>query len=135
MNCHLYGSKNFYELAEPVTDVWLPDLRYGNDDCAKRLSSVDGYMEVAEEGLDAMAKGGAEIIVRILVLPGHLECCHEPALRLLAKYKERLSVSILEQYVPENDASLFPTLGSRPTPEDVRRVKNTTGDYDLRNIA
>lgn len=134
MNCHLYGSGRFYELAESVTDVWLPDLRYGNDDCAKTLSGVDSYTEMAELGLDAMASGNAKVIVRILVLPGHVECCHEPALRLLTKYKDRVSVSILDQYVPENDASFFPTLGRRPTSAEVRRVRNTTRYYDLMRI-
>jgi putative pyruvate formate lyase activating enzyme len=51
-NCHLYGSKEFYELACLVTDIWLPDLRYGNDDCARKLSKVDRYMEFAKLGLD-----------------------------------------------------------------------------------
>jgi putative pyruvate formate lyase activating enzyme len=131
MNCHLYGSKNFYELAEPVTDVWLPDLRYGNDDCAKRLSGADGYMEVAELGLDAMAKGDAEIIVRILVLPGHVECCHERALKMLARYKERLSVSILDQYVPEHNAHHHEDLGRRPTCDEIGQVKHL---LDLRHL-
>ena len=124
MNCHLYGSKIFYELAEPVTDVWLPDLRYGNDECAKRLSGVERYIEIAEEGLQAMAGGNAKIIVRILVLPGHVGCCHEPALRLLSKYKERLSVSILNQYVPEHEAHGDENLRIRPTVGEISLVKN-----------
>jgi len=133
MNCHLYGSGSFYELAEPVTDVWLPDLRYGNNECAKRLSGVDGYMEVAEEALEAMAKGDAEIIVRILVLPGHVECCHEPALRLLANYKGRVSASILDQYVTEHDAHHHEDLGRRPAYEEIARVKHLVDLWHLKD--
>lgn len=83
MNCHLYGSKTFYDLAGQITDVWLPDLRYGNDKCAKALSGVDNYMKYAKLGLDAMVEQGGRVIVRILVLPGHVSCCHEPAMESL----------------------------------------------------
>lgn len=115
INCHLYNSERFYEIAAPVTDIWLPDLRYGNDACAKTLSKVDHYMEKARLGLEAMRKSGAKIVARILVLPGHVSCCHEPALELLSEYKECLWVSILDQYIPEHEAHLDPDLSRRPT--------------------
>ena len=58
-NSHLYGAEPFYEIATEIADVWLPDLRYGNNQCAKKLSKVDDYMEYAELGLKCMVDSDA----------------------------------------------------------------------------
>jgi len=133
LNCHLYGSRSFYDMANHVTDVWLPDLRYGNDKCAKKLSGIDDYMKYARIGLNAMR--GSRIIVRILVLPGHVDCCHGPALELLSKYRDDCWVSILDQYIPEHQAYLDPSLNRRPTKEEISEVESLVDRYGLRNIA
>ncbi len=134
MNCHLYGSTMFYELAGLMTDVWVPDLRYGNDKCAKVLSGVVDYMEHAKLGLDAMAQQDSKIIVRILVLPGHISCCHEPAIKLLSEYKDRIWVSVLDQYVPEHEAHLDPNLKRRPTKGEIEGVNSLVDRHGLRNV-
>jgi putative pyruvate formate lyase activating enzyme len=134
MDCHLYGSKTFYDLASPITDVWLPDLRYGNDKCAKTLSGVDNYLKYAKLGLDAMAQHDSKIIVRILVLPGHVSCCHEPEMELLSEYRDRIWVSVLDQYVPEHEAHLDPNLKRRPTKEEIKAVNSLVERRGLRNI-
>jgi putative pyruvate formate lyase activating enzyme len=135
LNCHLYGSRLFYDIADMITDVWLVDLRYGNDECAKALSGVDEYMSYAKIGLDVLRnKAASRVIVRILVLPGHASCCHEPAVRLLSKYKDRVWVSILDQFVPEHQVYLDPTLNRRPTKEEISQVETLVADYGLRNI-
>lgn len=134
LNCHLYGTKLFYELADWITDVWLPDLRYGNDKCAKALSSVNHYMEQAKIGLDAMRDQKSKVIVRILVLPGHVSCCHEPAIELLSEYKEDIWVSVLNQYVPEHEAHHDRNLRRRPTEMEISQVEALVKRYGLRNI-
>ena len=134
MDCHLYGSKTFYDLAGGITDVWLPDLRYGNDECAKALSGVDNYMKYAKLGLDAMAQHGSKIIARILVLPGHVSCCHEPQMGLLSEYKDRVWVSVLDQYIPEHEAHLDPNLKRRPTKGEIQAVNSLVEKRGLRNV-
>lgn len=135
MDCHLYGSRDFYRLADPITDVWLPDLRYGNDECAKSLSGVDGYMKQAADGLASICRQGNKVIVRILVLPGHASCCNEPALELLSAYKDLLWVSLLDQYIPEYKAHLDPYLSRRPSEKEIEQVNNLVKKYGLRNVS
>jgi len=135
MNTHLYGTKAFYDIAIPVTDVWLPDIRYGNDDCARKLSGVENYMHYSKLGLDAMREHNGRVIVRLLVLPGHVNCCMIPALELLSKYKESFWVSILDQYVPEHEAHLVPGLNRRPTREEISVVRDAVNVYGLRDIS
>jgi len=135
LNSHMYGSKTSYEIAGPIVDVWLPDLRYGNNTCAKELSGVDHYMEHAKLGLEEMKKSGGKVLVRILVLPGHGVCCHEPAIRMLSEYKDTVWVSILDQYVPEHQAHLDPNLKRRPTKEEIAEVEKLVEKFGLRNIS
>jgi len=103
-NCHLYCALPFYEIASGIVDVWLPDFPYGNNECAKRLSGVDDYLEYVEYGLKAMVDSDAEVVVRILVLPGHVDCCHGSSIRLLGIFKDKICVSVLDQFVPEYKA-------------------------------
>jgi putative pyruvate formate lyase activating enzyme len=133
LNCHLYGSKSFYDLAGPITDVWLPDLRYGNDQCAEKLSGIQNYMKYVRIGLDEICSSGAKVIVRLLVLPGHFDCCHAPAIKLLSEYREHVWVSILDQYVPEHKAHLDSKLKARPTRTEISEVASLVKSYGLRN--
>jgi putative pyruvate formate lyase activating enzyme len=134
LNCHLYGSRFFYELADMVSDVWLLDFRYGNDECAKALSGVENYMKCAKDGLEFIIDRSSRLIVRILVLPGHLNCCHKPILKLLSQYKNKIFVSILDQYVPEHKAHLNQNLKRRPTKEELRMLDEIAKKNGLRNI-
>ncbi|EFK09971.1 conserved hypothetical protein [delta proteobacterium NaphS2] len=133
-NCHLYGSKSFYDLAARIADVWLVDLTFGNDTCAKSISGVTDYIKYAKLGLDAVTGRGAKVIVRMLVLPGHGSCCHGPVVELLSEYREELWVSILDQYVPVHEACRDPKLDRRPEREEITRLENLVDRYGLRNI-
>lgn len=101
-NTHTYSTPEVLSLLDGVVDVYLPDLKYGSDDCARAISGVTGYVDVATRTLTAMV-ARASTIVRVLVLPGHVSCCHEPALRFLAGLpRERLLVSVRGQYCPDH---------------------------------
>lgn len=135
LNCHLFGSRCFYEMASWIADVWLPDLRYGNDRCAKSLSGADNYMRHAKDGLEALLEGGAQVIVRMLVLPGHVGCCHQPAMELLSAYRQKVWVSVLDQYISEHEAHLDPNLKRRPSSQEISKVEALADRYGLRNVA
>ena len=92
-------------------------------------------MEQAETSLNAICRKGNNVIVRILVLPGHVSCCHEPTLRLLSRYKEFIRVSVLEQYIPEYKALLDPVMSRRPTSEEIKHVNDLVRKSGLRDIS
>lgn len=100
-NTHAYASPEALTLLDGVVDVYLPDLKYGNDRCAERWSHAGDYYSVAQQTLDAMTTQGVLVIVRILVLPGHLDCCHVPALKFLASLARPPLLSIRGQYRPD----------------------------------
>jgi putative pyruvate formate lyase activating enzyme len=102
-NCHAYMAPRVSKLLEGVVDVLLPDLKYFDDRCARRWSGVGDYRDAATTSLTHFLTNGTPVIVRILLLPGHFECCHAPALEFLASLGKapELFVSIRGQYSPD----------------------------------
>lgn len=133
-NCHLYVPVDVVAVLSNIVDVYLPDLRYFNNSCARWLSGVENYIETATAALEAMVRSDARVIVRILVLPGHVECCHEPALRFLAQFRERIWISVLGQYVPVRDAHKYQDINRRPTLDEVKAVEDLVVKYGLRDV-
>jgi putative pyruvate formate lyase activating enzyme len=100
-NSNLYCSEDTMRLLMDIIDVWLPDFKYGNDACAERLSGVKDYFDVVSRN-HLLAYGAGEVIIRHLVLPGHMECCTFPILEWVAKNMPNCMVNIMGQYRPEH---------------------------------
>lgn len=106
-NSNLYCSEDTMKLLSDVFDVWLPDFKYGNNECGLRLSGVKNYFDVVSRN-HLMAYNHGEVIVRHLVMPNHLECCTFPILEWIAENVPGCIVNIMGQYRPENKVSRNP---------------------------
>lgn len=112
-NTNSYDKAEVIESLEGLIDVYLPDLKYITPGLAGEYSGADNYPEVAVKALKKMyyqkgsilhldAEGRAEsgILVRHLVLPGHVE----ESIKVLRTIAEELStgvhISLMSQYHP-----------------------------------
>lgn len=118
-NSNMYMSEKAMCLLDGAVDMYLADLKYGNDDCARKYSKVDDYFRVATRNHKLGAKH-ADLLVRHLMLPGHLECCTYPVLEWLAKNVPSASVNIMDQYRPMHLAYEYPELQGRVSDEDLQ---------------
>ena len=124
-NSNGYEGLEALRLLDGVVDVYLPDLKYGDDALAARYSGATGYLEHALSALremrrqvgdlvtgdDGVARRG--LLVRHLVLPSDLAATRA-ALRLVAAEVGRgTHVSVMAQYYPAHLAPRVPLL-SRP---------------------
>jgi putative pyruvate formate lyase activating enzyme len=100
-NSNMYMTPEGTSLVLHVIDIWLPDFKYGNNKCAARYSVAPRYWEVVTRNFLSICSRGEDVIVRHLVLPGHLECCTKPVLKWLAENCKRALVNIMDQYRPE----------------------------------
>jgi putative pyruvate formate lyase activating enzyme len=121
--CQLWNS-NFYntlktlDLLIDLMDFWLPDLKYGNNECGAKYSKVSNYWDVLTRNLKYIHDWGSkDIIIRHLVMPGHLECCTEPILNWIAKELPDTAVNIMGQYHPDNkvDSKNYSEINRRVT--------------------
>jgi len=108
-NSNMYMSVETMELLDGIVDLYIADFKYGNDRCAARLSKVDRYLEVVSRN-HLIASKQADLIVRHLMLPGHLECCTLPVLDWLARNTPGAAVNLMDQYRPLHLAHKFPEL-------------------------
>ena len=89
-------------------DRFIASLKFGNDECAVRLAGP--RVRASRGRLLALKALGIPLIVRHLVLPGHLECCTIPTLEWLARNLPGDQVTLLTAYVPPASASRAPEL-------------------------
>lgn len=134
MNDNGYASPVLYRLLDGIVDVWLADFKYGNDACARKLSGVGNYVEVAEEGLRQTCGQKAKTIVRMLVLPGHVECCHEKTLEKLAVFRGKIWLSVIDGYVPDWKARNHPDLNRLVSEGEIARVRESARSHGLRDV-
>src|SRR5581483_8351190 len=81
-----YDSARALRLLDGLCDVYVPDFKFGDERCAVALAGAPGYVEQATAAVAEMCRQRVPVIVRILVLPGHVECCHLPSLERLARF-------------------------------------------------
>jgi putative pyruvate formate lyase activating enzyme len=81
-NSALFMTPEALNLLVGVVDIWLPDFKFGNDECAHRVGRVRGYSDVIRRNL-LMLRSERRVVVRCLTLPGHDECCNQPIKRWL----------------------------------------------------
>jgi putative pyruvate formate lyase activating enzyme len=94
-----HGSAQARELLDGMFDVWLADYKFGNDACAQRLAKVSDYTDVVRGNL-LWANSNSELIVRHLLMPGHLDCCWQPAAVWLAENLPGVKVNLRSGFWP-----------------------------------
>jgi putative pyruvate formate lyase activating enzyme len=99
-NSNMYASLHAMKILVDVIDIWLPDFKYGNNECALRISKVVRYFSTVARN-HKIAYDNGDMIIRHLVLPSHIECCTKPILNWIAKYCPRALVNIMNQYHPD----------------------------------
>ncbi|MCK5396650.1 MAG: radical SAM protein, partial [Thermoplasmata archaeon] len=57
-----------------------------------------------------IARQQAEIIIRHLVMPNHVDCCSKPILDWISENLENVRVNIMAQYRPMYQASEYPEI-------------------------
>ncbi len=111
LNSNFYVTPAALALMEGVVDIYLPDLKFGpagptgqfapaeaGGDCGATIGGMPNYWPVLTDVLRALHNAGKRLIVRHLLMPGHMACCTEPVLRFLATLPNA-EVSLLTQYV------------------------------------
>ena len=109
-----YEAVDTLRALEGLVDIYLPDLKYRDPDLARRYSHAPDYPEVAAAALEEMKRQVGTslkvdddgiafrgLIVRHLVLPGHLQNTLD-CLDFLADtfFAPSLHVSLMSQYYP-----------------------------------
>ncbi|MFZ0826290.1 MAG: radical SAM protein [Verrucomicrobiia bacterium] len=104
-----HGSAQARELLDGIFDVWLADFKFGNDACAQRLAKTPDYVRVVGENL-RWANEHSELIIRHLLMPGHVDCCWQPVAQWLAANLPGAKVNLRSSFWPAWHAARHPEL-------------------------
>lgn len=146
-NTHGYESVETVGLLSGVIDVYLPDMKYGDDETGKKFSGAPGLYTHGKEcirrmynqaGLlmfdrDGLAYKG--IAVRHLVIPGHIESSLQ-VLDFLESVDRRIHISLMSQYHPfsENPDSEYQELNRTLRADEYERVVEYARNLGFKNI-
>jgi putative pyruvate formate lyase activating enzyme len=133
-NSNTYYSPETATLLAGFVDVYLLDFKYGPGKCAEKISEAPGYWDICTRNhLEAQKSG--EVIIRILVLPNHLECCTKPIIHWIAEnLGVRTRINVMFQYRPEWRASEIPELRRRLQNVEMDRAIALAEDAGLVNF-
>lgn len=124
-NCGGYESPMALELLNGVVDIYMPDLKFGDDEKALSLTGAKNYFsavktaitemhrQVGDLLLDADGIAYRGLIIRHLVLPGNLAAT-EAIINFIAKeISPHTYLNLMDQYYPAFQAKKFPPLNRK----------------------
>ena len=111
-NTGSYDTEETIDSLDGYVNIYLPDFKYFLSRTAKKFSFAEDYPTVAKAAIDKMVgQVGAPkfdfdgimqsgVIVRILLLPGHVAEAKLSLKYLLDTYGDKIYVSLMNQYTP-----------------------------------
>ena len=129
-----YEKSEMLKLLEGLVDIYLPDFKYMDPELAEQYSYARDYPEVAKEALKEMVRqtGTPEfdrrgimkkgVIVRHLLLPGHVKDSRRVLEYLLSTYGKEIYISLMNQYTPMPAMKDDPRLSRKVTDREYQRL-------------
>lgn len=132
-------------LLKGIVDIYLPDMRYAQNNMAVKYSSAPDYPRYNQQAVKEMYAqvGTAQIndhniitrglIIRHLVLPHNISGTEKIMRFISQEITPETYISLMSQYLPYYKASAYPKLRRRLTPEEYENAKEIMRRYNLIN--
>lgn len=133
-NSNLYNTISSLQLLIDIIDLWLPDFKYGNNECAMKYSGVINYWDILTRNLKFIHNWGSrDICIRHLIMPNHYECCTMPILKWIAKELPGIVVHIMGQYHPDHkvNSNSYPEINRYIYGEEIANAFNLADNLGI----
>ena len=140
-----YEKADTLKILEGLVDIYLPDFKYMDPELAGKYSHAPDYPQIAKAALKEMVQqvGTPEfdergmmkkgVIVRHLLLPGHVKNSREVLKYLYETYGDRIYISIMNQYTPMPAMKDDPKLSRKVTDREYERLLDYALSLGLNN--
>ena len=127
-----------------LVDIYLADLKYYDDELALKYSFCTDYFETATMAIDEMYRqvGGLQVsedgllkkglIVRVLLLPDHIEDAKNIINYLYKTFGDSIIISIMNQFTPVNKCK-YDNLNRKVTDEEYNEVIDFAAELGIVN--
>ena len=136
-NTNGYDSVQNLKRFENKVQIYLPDLKYAENDLALKFSHAPDYFDKARLAIDEMFRQRGPyktddngmltsgVIIRHLILPGHLENSKKIIDYVASRFKPgEVLFSLMRQYTPFGNISDFPELQRTLTDDEYEEVQD-----------
>lgn len=143
-NTSSYENVGTLMMMNNLVDIYLADLKYYDDELALKYSFCTDYFETATMAIDEMFRqvGGIQItddglmkkgiIVRVLILPGHIEDAKNIIKYLYKTFGDSIIISIMNQYTPVNKCK-YDNLNRKVSDEEYNEVIDFAAELGIVN--
>ena len=144
-NTNGYENIETLKLLEGYIDIYLPDLKYAENDLAKKYSKIENYFEIATSAIKEMYRQVGEneydesgiikkgIIIRHLILPNHTENSKKVLKWIAENMPKNITVSVMAQYFPTYKAKEIKDINRKITKYEYQKIENYLYSLDLEN--
>ncbi len=126
-NCSGYEKLETLRRLDGIVDIYLTDFKYMQVELAKRYSKAPDYPEVVKIALEEMVRQCPTarfdehgmmkqgVIVRHLLLPGHLKNAKSIVQYVYETYGNNVYLSLMNQYTPLPQVKDYPEINRKVT--------------------
>ena len=140
-----YEKLDALQLLDGLVAIYLPDMKYTDDDTADFLSNAPGYRginrtavsemlrQVGHLQLDDQGLATKGLIIRHLVLPGALSGTRETLGWIAGNLGRETHISLMRQYFPAHRAPDTPGISRKITSGEYDRAEGWLEEFGLEN--
>jgi putative pyruvate formate lyase activating enzyme len=146
-NTNAYDSVAVLKLLDGIVDIYLPDLKYAEDEAGFLYSKVRSYASVSRAALAEMFRQTGDglvydpdglltrgLVIRLLVLPNDIGSLKESLKWIHTALSPRTAISLMAQYYPTNVAGTNPRyalLSRRITESEWMRAIDAVEQFEM----
>ncbi|MBS7623335.1 radical SAM protein [Candidatus Bathyarchaeota archaeon] len=141
-NCGGYENVETIRLLEGIVDIYMPDIKYGSAESARKYSNAPDYFECCREAVKEMHRQVGDLVVedgiamrglliRHLVLPNDVAGSREVLKFIAEEISKNTYVNIMDQYRPIYRAYDYKELARPPTFREYKAVVDMAKELGL----
>jgi putative pyruvate formate lyase activating enzyme len=141
-NCGGYESVVTLQLLDGIVDIYMPDIKYGDNEAAALYSHAPDYFTRCKAAVKEMHRQVGDlrienglavrgVLIRHLVLPNDLAGSRQVLGFVRREVSKESYVNIMGQYRPLFKASDYPELSRRPTAWEIEQARKIAQELGL----
>lgn len=144
-NTNSYENIETIKMLEGYVDIYLPDLKYVDNELAKKYSNIENYFEIATQAIKEMIRQVGEtkidengmmqkgVLIRHLVLPNNVENSKKVLKWIRENLPKNTYISVMAQYFPTYKAKDMIDLNRKLTKEEWKEIEDYIYELEIEN--